>query len=196
MEENYAFLLQDERWKMKRKRILKRDGFTCQLCGLPDEHLHAHHKYYEKGSMPWDYPDEALVTLCEWCHNYIHRVCVQELGGVKVGDIYGMFHSDYHNTGIVYAIESERKLVFILECDDGVSEREMYDNAVSIDYFTKNYRREYSPKDWNYLFPKWFLAHANSQHSPSLFKIAIHDIVRKNATLRKILNGSGYGTSI
>lgn len=31
--------------------------------------LHVHHKYYEPGKKPWEYPDEALITLCESCHS-------------------------------------------------------------------------------------------------------------------------------
>lgn len=27
-----------------------------------------HHGYYERGLQPWDYPDETLHTLCEYCH--------------------------------------------------------------------------------------------------------------------------------
>lgn len=30
--------------------------------------LHVHHFYYIKNRHPWDYPDNALVTLCDLCH--------------------------------------------------------------------------------------------------------------------------------
>jgi hypothetical protein len=30
--------------------------------------LGCHHRYYLPGKEPWDYPDNALVTLCEDCH--------------------------------------------------------------------------------------------------------------------------------
>lgn len=36
------------------------------------KNLHIHHKYYQKGKLPWEYPDEALVTLCWSCHESLH----------------------------------------------------------------------------------------------------------------------------
>lgn len=35
--------------------------------------LHIHHKYYQKGKLPWEYPDEALQTMCWQCHENLHR---------------------------------------------------------------------------------------------------------------------------
>ncbi len=35
--------------------------------------LNVHHKYYVKGKAPWEYEDDALVTLCEECHRETHR---------------------------------------------------------------------------------------------------------------------------
>lgn len=35
--------------------------------------LNVHHKYYIKGKAPWEYEDDALVTLCEECHRETHR---------------------------------------------------------------------------------------------------------------------------
>lgn len=37
------------------------------------KNLHVHHKYYQMGKLPWDYPNEALVTLCWSCHEDIHK---------------------------------------------------------------------------------------------------------------------------
>lgn len=34
--------------------------------------LHVHHKYYQKGLFPWEYPDEALITMCWQCHMELH----------------------------------------------------------------------------------------------------------------------------
>ena len=36
------------------------------------KNLHVHHTYYQRGKLPWDYPNEALVTLCWKCHEDIH----------------------------------------------------------------------------------------------------------------------------
>jgi 5-methylcytosine-specific restriction endonuclease McrA len=35
--------------------------------------LHVHHKYYQKGRNPWEYPNEALTTLCWHCHEELHE---------------------------------------------------------------------------------------------------------------------------
>lgn len=35
--------------------------------------LNIHHKYYVLGRKPWDYEDEALITLCEKCHQKRHE---------------------------------------------------------------------------------------------------------------------------
>ena len=34
--------------------------------------LNVHHKYYIKGKAPWEYEDDALITLCEDCHKKAH----------------------------------------------------------------------------------------------------------------------------
>ncbi len=35
--------------------------------------LHVHHKTYYPNRDLWDYDDDDLVTLCEYCHNEIHQ---------------------------------------------------------------------------------------------------------------------------
>lgn len=35
--------------------------------------LNVHHKYYLFSAKAWEYPDEALVTLCEHCHLQVHE---------------------------------------------------------------------------------------------------------------------------
>lgn len=35
--------------------------------------LNIHHKFYIQGHKPWEYNDEALVTLCEDCHKRWHE---------------------------------------------------------------------------------------------------------------------------
>ena len=64
----YRDRLLDPRWQKKRLEIMDRDGFKCGYC--PNTHitLHVHHKYYLPNADPWDYPNEALITLCENCH--------------------------------------------------------------------------------------------------------------------------------
>lgn len=64
----YSEKLRDPRWQKRRLEILQRDNFTCQKCGDGEETLAVHHFFYRKGIEPWDYPDSALLTLCESCH--------------------------------------------------------------------------------------------------------------------------------
>jgi len=35
--------------------------------------LHVHHGYYQDGMMAWEYPLDALLTLCWSCHETLHR---------------------------------------------------------------------------------------------------------------------------
>ena len=70
----YYKLLKDPRWQKRRLEIFDNAHFACEECGDKNETLHAHHRYYEKNTDPWDYPDEAYVCLCETCHVRVHFV--------------------------------------------------------------------------------------------------------------------------
>jgi len=71
--DNYFELLQHPLWQKKKAEIIIRDG-RCQTCPRIDITLHVHHKYYKPDTNPWDYPNEALITICEVCHNNQHLV--------------------------------------------------------------------------------------------------------------------------
>lgn len=62
----YAEKLLDPRWQKKRRRILKRDKFSCRRCLIGPGPYHVHHRWYR--GEPWEAPDYALETLCEVCH--------------------------------------------------------------------------------------------------------------------------------
>jgi len=64
----YFEKLKDPRWQRKRLEILNRDEFYCQSCYDDQSPLHVHHLYYKKDKEPWEYPNEAFLTLCESCH--------------------------------------------------------------------------------------------------------------------------------
>jgi hypothetical protein len=66
----YFKKLQDRRWQEKKDLIFRRDRYTCQKCMDKEDKsiLQCHHKYYEHRKDPWDYPDEAFITLCIPCH--------------------------------------------------------------------------------------------------------------------------------
>lgn len=68
MAEKYSDKLRDPRWQKMRLKIMERDGFECKNCGSTSETLNVHHKWYLRKTEPWDYPEDALTTLCEACH--------------------------------------------------------------------------------------------------------------------------------
>lgn len=74
---SYGALLFDRRWKEKRANILFRDKNQCVICGLADD-LEVHHRQYhfvsaqKKFKVPWEYPDNMLITLCNSCHQRGH----------------------------------------------------------------------------------------------------------------------------
>ena len=65
--------LDDPRWQRKRLEIMERDNFNCACCGSQFSKLNVHHLYYLKGLEPWEYDNEALVTLCNPCHEFAHN---------------------------------------------------------------------------------------------------------------------------
>lgn len=70
---DYKKQLKTKQWKDKRAIIKKRDKNQCTKC-KSKKCLQVHHLYYTKGKMAWEYPDEALVTLCEVCHKLEHGI--------------------------------------------------------------------------------------------------------------------------
>lgn len=77
----YAQKLLDPRWQKQRLEILNRDKWACQICFDSESTLHVHHRWYQQGCDPWDYPPECLVTLCETCHEFEsdHRRAMEQL---------------------------------------------------------------------------------------------------------------------
>jgi len=70
---DYKEQIKHPKWQKKRTIILNRDNFQCQCCFDKENTLHVHHKEYIKGRMIWDYDNDYLITLCEECHDTIHR---------------------------------------------------------------------------------------------------------------------------
>lgn len=66
--QQYLQKLKDPRWQQLRLKVFERDEWTCQICYSNESPLIVHHRYYLKDREPWEYPLEALVTLCEECH--------------------------------------------------------------------------------------------------------------------------------
>ena len=64
----YLEKFKDPRWQQLRLRVFERDEWACQKCFDDKSMLAVHHRYYLDDKEPWEYPIEALITLCEECH--------------------------------------------------------------------------------------------------------------------------------
>lgn len=73
----YGALLFRPEWKIKREEILIRDSKNCVICNSTNS-LQVHHRQYHfvvsknQFRLPWDYPENLLITLCESCHRRGH----------------------------------------------------------------------------------------------------------------------------
>jgi len=60
-------------WREKRNEVLAHYGRICSIDGCSDtKNLNVHHKYYEPGKEPWDYPMDCYQVLCDKHHAKIH----------------------------------------------------------------------------------------------------------------------------
>lgn len=89
---SYSDLLKTQEWKDKRQKILERDGYRCRYCSSTVG-LQVHHKYYSVypngvRAYPWNYPDDALITLCDICHKKVHL-------GKKIKTYYRRYNDQY-----------------------------------------------------------------------------------------------------
>ena len=90
----YSEKLLDPLWQQKKSSIQIRDQFTCKKCGDKKTELHVHHRHYVNGRLPWEYPDELLVTLCKNCH--AEEELYANIGNemLQVLHHYGYFNTD------------------------------------------------------------------------------------------------------
>lgn len=75
----YKEQLKDQRWFYVRARVMERDLHKCQKCGTW-RNLEVHHLRYEYGRKAWEYNDKDLLTLCDKCHEKVHK----DLGDIHV----------------------------------------------------------------------------------------------------------------
>lgn len=54
--------------------------------------LNVHHKYYVTGLKPWEYEDDALVTLCKECHQKRHEIAIPKYRTLSKNIIDGYCH--------------------------------------------------------------------------------------------------------
>jgi 5-methylcytosine-specific restriction endonuclease McrA len=62
--------LKSDAWQRKRYVVLKRDNWRCAYCG--GRATQVHHRRYAKYNIGRE-PIEWLVSVCEDCHDSIHR---------------------------------------------------------------------------------------------------------------------------
>lgn len=55
-------------WEAKRREVIERFSNACAHCGIYGGKLNVHHRYYEAGKRPHEYPIETLILLCDRCH--------------------------------------------------------------------------------------------------------------------------------
>lgn len=59
--------------KVWRKKVMKRDNYTCQVCGKYNGKLAAHHIYSYHSHKSLRYTTSNGVTLCTTCHKKFHK---------------------------------------------------------------------------------------------------------------------------
>ena len=62
--------LDPDSYKELCRRVLKRDNWTCQVCGSRNN-LQVHHQQLRSQQGPDD--ESNLITLCAGCHEGLHR---------------------------------------------------------------------------------------------------------------------------
>lgn len=64
-----------QRWKNKRERILRRDGYLCRECkrfGKMVQATEVHHIKHADEYPELIWVDDNLISLCKGCHNKKH----------------------------------------------------------------------------------------------------------------------------
>lgn len=84
-----ARVYRDKQWVEYRESVFEMDGYACVKCGRspPEVVLQVHHKFYERGKLPWDYPPNACETLCKGCH-------AREHGEIRPNDGWMLYAQD------------------------------------------------------------------------------------------------------
>ena len=68
----FAFQISDPNGFFKPRKVLISFKENVAKTNIRTD-LNIHHKYYVQGKAPWDYPDNALETLCIDCHRKRHN---------------------------------------------------------------------------------------------------------------------------
>lgn len=72
-KEDYSKYLNHPLWQKKRNEVFLKYGKRCSVSGCNcTNHLEIHHKTYTPDKMPWEYPIENFIVLCEKHHSEHH----------------------------------------------------------------------------------------------------------------------------
>ncbi len=72
MKSEYAELYNLPEWQKKRLEILQLKEWKCEICGEKKYQLNVHHRYYIPCRKPWEYDNNELAVLCDFCHKREH----------------------------------------------------------------------------------------------------------------------------
>jgi 5-methylcytosine-specific restriction endonuclease McrA len=70
----YQEKLQDDRWLRISQETRERAGNRCEDCGATGVEFNAHHRVYDRGKEPWQYPPENFVCVCRPCHRRREKI--------------------------------------------------------------------------------------------------------------------------
>lgn len=137
-KESYIEQLKTPMWRERKSEILKRDNYSCRICGAYNCEINVHHVNYIPYRMAWEYPNEMLISLCKDCHNKLHnKMNSKELNGFRIGELYSYKHTDFINYGVIYDIDFFNEIIFFASIDDGGSYDTLYLEEFSLDKFKK-----------------------------------------------------------
>jgi len=131
----YSKKLLDPRWQRVRLEIFNRDNFTCQRCFSGHKTLHIHHHYYNRDLDPWEYPLEALVCLCDTCHQEEHDYKETEAQMLRDMKMAGLYGDDFFTIGKMFLDckqEEQRLGYFLIALSSFLSRKEYRDFIVKI----------------------------------------------------------------
>ena len=67
----YLRYLKSPAWMSKRKEVMKRADYECEVCGVSNKPLQTHHLHYRN---IFNERLEDLLCSCKSCHKYLDRI--------------------------------------------------------------------------------------------------------------------------
>ena len=149
-----------KQWRDFRSRVILLDNGRCVQCGRSDDDgiaLHVHHKEYQPGKLPWEYPLSACEALCAGCHAAHHGLIPPKVGWEfagydDLGDLSGtcdLCGTDIRHVFLVH--HSDWPAMEVGEvCCDNLTDREIASNHMeSVRRFNDRKKRFVESPRWN-----------------------------------------------